>query len=401
MPPATPPPPANLTVVRKIAAKPIPREEPDALEADIRTDEIIIDETELPAVRPRLASAPQLEVGAVAEDTTILDELWAGEELQEGPPPSSAVAVPPHLPPSSRAVQPDQLPTVIVDLDGEISALLDRALGGNGDEAAEGELLRQGERAMRVVMAHFPGPVNVDRTKLAMSPNPPRASECGPLLRLVARERKVALPFVLSRLEHPEPEVRGWATYLLSELPYSEAIGPLLLRLRDEDAGTRAAAAFALAAVARMYPDEVRDAVVALAGVVDLEDRAAAMRAMGELRDPALVPELVRALADGNARVVEQAHQALVQVSRQDFGTDARPWLRWWEQNAPRHRIEWLIDALTHEISEVRRAAGEELRAISKEYFGYTSDLPPRDRERAQQRYRDWWVTEGRARFRR
>jgi hypothetical protein len=403
---AQPPPPANLTVVRRIAGPPIPREEPGAaapreVEEDITTGEIVIVEPDLPARRERLASAPQLEVSAVADDGDVLEALWAGDEAPEGPPPSSAVAVPPHLPPLSRSLPPDQLPTVIVDLDGEISALVDRALTGDGDEAAEGELLRQGERAMRIVMARFPGPVNVDRTKLATSVNPPRPSECGPLLRLVARERKVALPFVLSRLEHPDPEVRGWATYLLSELPYAEAIAPLLLKLRDEDAPIRASAAHSLAGVARMYPDEVRDAVVALAGVVDLEDRAAAMRVMGELRDPALVPELVRALADGNERVVEQAHQALVQVSRQDFGIDARPWLRWWEQNAPRHRVEWLIDALTHDATEIRRAAGEELRVISKEYFGYASDLPPRDRERAQQRYRDWWVTEGRARFRR
>jgi len=112
------------------------------------------------------------------------------------------------------------------------------------------------------------------------------------------------------------------------------------------------------------------------------------------------VPELVRALADGDEAVETSAHVALVQVTRQDFGLDARPWLRWWELNASRHRIEWLIDSLTHEITEVRRAAGEELRAASKEYFGYAADLPPRDRERAQQRYRDWWVTEGRARLR-
>ena len=52
------------------------------------------------------------------------------------------------------------------------------------------------------------------------------------------------------------------------------------------------------------------------------------------------------------------------------------------------------------EITEVRRGAGEELRSASKEYFGYAADLPLRDRERAQQRYRDWWVTEGRARHR-
>jgi hypothetical protein len=50
-------------------------------------------------------------------------------------------------------------------------------------------------------------------------------------------------------------------------------------------------------------------------------------------------------------------------------------------------------------VSEIRKAGGEELRALTKEYFGYASDLPPRDRERAKQRYRDWWVTEGKARF--
>jgi HEAT repeat protein len=134
---------------------------------------------------------------------------------------------------------------------------------------------------------------------------------------------------------------------------------------------------------------------------VESSARAAAMRVMGELRAPALVPDLVRALGDGDETVVDAAQQALVQVTRQDMGTDARRWLRWWEQNAPRNRVEWLIDSLTHEISEIRRAAGDELKSVTKEYFGYANDLPPRDRERAQQRYRDWWVTEGRTRLRR
>jgi hypothetical protein len=138
-----------------------------------------------------------------------------------------------------------------------------------------------------------------------------------------------------------------------------------------------------------------------LAHAVDPFERGAAMHAMSELRHPALVPEMVHALGDGDERVVAAAHAALVLVTRQDFGADARPWLRWWEQNAGRHRVEWLIDALAHETSEIRRGAAEELRTVSKEYFGYSGDLPQRDRERAQQRYRDWWVTEGRARFRR
>jgi HEAT repeat protein len=232
-------------------------------------------------------------------------------------------------------------------------------------------------------------------------PNPPRASECGVVLRLVARERKVALPFVLERLADADAERRGWATHLIGELPYVEALSAVLERLRDDDAATRASAALAVAAIARSHPGRVAQTLRERGEESDPRQRAVGMRAAGAVRDPALVPLLMRGLGDGDDAVVGAAHDALVQVTRQDFGTDARPWMKWWEQNSGRHRLEWLIDALTHDVSEVRRAAGDELRLLSRQYFGFSSDLPPRDRERAQQRYRDWWITEGRANHRR
>jgi hypothetical protein len=337
------------------------------------------------------------------DESGLFDELgWeVPDEEVPASPPSAAIAVPPHKPPAAQRNAEAPQESVIVDLDHELAAIVERVAAGEADEQAEGELLRQGERAMRVIMAHFPGPIAIERSRIALTAVPPRPSECGPILRLVARERKVALPFVLDRLNDPDTDTRGWATHVLCELPYTEAIGPLLLRLRDVDLSTRVSAAHALAAIARVYPEEARGGVLGLARSVDPIDRASAMRAMAELREPSLVPELVRALADGDEAVVASAHGALVQVTRQDFGLDARPWMKWWEANSPRNRIEWLIDALTHDVSEIRRAAGEELRAATKEYFGYAPDLPPRDRERSQQRYRDWWVTEGRARMRR
>ncbi|HEX8789839.1 MAG TPA: HEAT repeat domain-containing protein [Polyangiaceae bacterium] len=374
---SAPPPVANIASLRPIGGPPIPREEPSAPRADFDPD-----------------------------DAVLFDELgWDASrdaEVVDAAPASAAILVSAHAPAARRLHRTDPpLPSVIVDVDGELLALVDRISSGAEDEQAEGELLRQGERAMRVIMTRFPGPVTYDRARIATAANPPRASDCGPVLRLVARQRKVALPFVLEKLAVDESETRGWATHVLAELPYVEALPPLLGRLRDNDAATRASAAIAIAAVARMYPDEARRAVQEMTHSSDRNERVAAMRAMGELREPAIVPDLVRALGDGDESVVEAAHDALVQVTRQDLGNDARRWLRWWEQNAQRHRMEWLIDALTHEVAEIRRAAGEELRALSKEYFGYASDLPARDRERAQQRYRDWWITEGRARFRR
>jgi HEAT repeat protein len=403
---SAPPPTANIASMRPIQGPPIPREEPPDSRPPARTP---------PAPRARSVPPPRVappgpplplvtaEAGADTDARMLFDELGWGSAVEDvpPPPPSAAIAVPPHRPPLRHTDPPNELPSVIVDMDRELAAIVERLAQGASDEQAEGELLRQGERAMRVIMAYFPGPLTFERSRIAVTSPPPRPSECGPILRLVTRERKVALPFVLEKLSDQDTETRGWATHALSELPYPEAIAPLLLRLRDVDLGTRVSASYALASVARLYPEEVRAGVLALAHSADPIDRAAAMRVMGELREPSLLPELVRALGDGDEAVVASAHASLVLVTRQDFGLDARPWLRWWELNASRYRIEWLIDALTHEVSEIRRAAGEELRAATKEYFGYASDLPQRDRERAQQRYRDWWVTEGRARFRR
>jgi hypothetical protein len=416
---SAPPPTANIASVRPIFGPPIPREEPpdSAPRRPARSnvpahpdDVQFAARISAPAPAPVFKSGPPpLPVvtpdgpAADEEARVLFDELGWDSAVEDTPPPppSAAIAVPLHRPPLRHVDPPNGLPSVIVDVDRELAAIVERLADGVVDEQAEGELLRQGERAMRALMVHFPGPLTFERSRIAVTSPPPRPSDCGPILRLVTRERKVALPFVLEKLHDPDTEIRGWATHVLCELPYAETIAPLLLRLCDVDLSTRVSAAHALAAAARSYPDEVRGAVVNLSQSADPLERAAAMRVMGELREPSLVPELVRALADGDEAVVTSAHASLVLVTRQDFGLDARPWLRWWELSSSRYRIEWLIDALTHEVSEIRRAAGEELRAASKEYFGYASDLPQRDRERAQQRYRDWWVTEGRARFRR
>jgi hypothetical protein len=386
----------NVASVRAIGGPPIPREDPDS-ERIPKTPLI-----------PRIEDVSQPVIETLEEDDEIppgpdskalFDQLGWETADDDDPLPqlSTAIAVPAHRPPSSHTFA--ALPSIIVDIDEEIATLLDRVLAGEADETDESELVRQGERAMRVIMSRFPGPVTFERARIASMASPPRASECGPIMRLVARERRVALPFVLQRLSDTDPEVRGWATHLLCELPYPESIPFLLVTLRDDDASTRASAGHALAALARAHPQPVREALLELAGGVVPADRISAIGAMIEVSDPLMVPGLVHALGDRDDAVVEAAHETLVHITAQDFGTDARPWLRWWETNAGRHRIEWLIDALTHEVSDIRRMAGEQLRMLTREYFGYGSELPARERERAQQRYRDWWITDGRSRF--
>ena len=125
-----------------------------------------------------------------------------------------------------------------------------------------------------------------------------------------------------------------------------------------------------------------------------------AIEALSEIRVPSVVPLLVGGLRDKSEAISEAARTALMIVTRQDLGRLPDVWTVWWEQHRDEHRVEWLIQALTHDTASIRRAAGDELKMLTREYFGYYDDLPPRERERAQQRYADWWREDGQYRFR-
>ena len=420
-----PPPPANAVAVRRLTGPPIPREEPSGAPAVGRVV------TRRPPGRVTRAApggvAPPADEVRVTSDTDTAQALFAelgwvtedasSEKARATTP--DAIFVPPHRPPSPGPPMPAALPSVIVDVDvdGEVRALIDRVIavgaapsGAQEDpvdpdiledaDLAAADLLRLGSSAVPGIMARFPGPIAYSRARIATMGNPPRASECGPLLRVLVRLRGAAVASLGEALRHRDPDVRAWAAYTLSEMAQVEAVGPLVACLGDEDPSVAACAILALRATARAMPEPVREALVALTRAASPGDRAVAVRALALMRDSAVVPHIVRALGDDDESVIAAAQQSLVEVTRQDFGGDARLWLRWWEGNATRHRIEWLIDALTHDVAAMRRAAGDELRAVTREYFGYAADLPQRDRERAQQRYRDWWMVEGKGRFR-
>jgi hypothetical protein len=356
--PSDRPPPPNAFVLRRPSGPPIPREEP--LDSD-------------PAPRSSPSSAP----------------------------PSESFAVAPHLPPSSRSSENLVLPSVIVDVSEELGALVDRVVSMGTDEAAETELLRQGQYAMPAIMSRFPGPTVVDRARV--EDGSLRAADCGPVLRLIAGQRRAALPFVLPIVGDGEAERRYWATFLITELAYPEVVEPLVPRLFDPDPSVRKVARLAARALGEVAPEALIERLVRYYRDPTLgeERRIEMIETLGELRERLAVPLLIDALGEAAEHVAAAARRALITITRQDLGRDAKRWQAWWAQNGGRHRIEWLIDALMHEVPAVRRAAGDELKAITKEYFGYYDDLPRKEREQAQHRYRDWWRSEGRLRYQR
>ncbi|WP_242516175.1 hypothetical protein [Sorangium cellulosum] len=318
-------------------------------------------------------------------------------------------------PPSERRAAVSPSPAGAGDLRAEYAALLQHVLaGGEQGERAFAELVRSGETAISLIAARFPGPLRVDRQRLrdqlagpdgaAGAVAAPPASQCGPLLELIVAIRRPALPFMTVRSASPDPEVRFWATHVLGELPYPEAANALLPRLFDDSIPVRRIAVRS-AALLIAAPPAGGPILQGLDHIArDREESSArrlmAIETMTDIRSGAAVPALISALTDPHEAIVEAAARALVVITRDDHGRDARRWASWWARNGERHRIEWIIDALTHERPALRRAAIDELKGITREYFGYYEDLPRQEREAAQERYRAWWISEGRSRFR-
>jgi hypothetical protein len=285
----------------------------------------------------------------------------------------------------------------------DLDVLLHRALvGGLEGEEALGELLALPDVEIPKLLARFPGPLTVDR--LRFRAEIPPASECGPLLKVVGTLRRTALPFVTVRSASPDLEQRFWATHILGELLYPEASSAVLPRLFDDDVAVRRVARRAAQALVSAGP-----AGEPLSHALDdtmrnpeepMHRRLLAIEALVDLRVAAVVPILIGGLRDPSDSIVEAARTGLIVVTRQDLGRHFDVWDTWYAAHKGMHRIEWLIDALTHDTHSIRRAAGEELKLITREYFGYYDDLPARERERAQQRYRQWWTEDGQYRFR-
>ncbi len=111
-----------------------------------------------------------------------------------------------------------------------------------------------------------------------------------------------------------------------------------------------------------------------------------------ELRDRLAVPALIDLVVSKDRELVDAARQALIEITKQDFGKRRRRWRNWLAAHGEEARVEWLFAGLSHRVPEIRFASSEELWKITGEYFGYHHESPKRERDEARDRWRNWWL---------
>jgi hypothetical protein len=269
------------------------------------------------------------EPAGVKAAAVIATAPRAARRLLESGPASERFSVEPHAVPVSRAPRPP-LPTVLIR-----SELVDQVVaGGEEGERALGEILALGEAAIPSVFARFPGPLVVDRTQIRE--DLPRPADCGPVLRVVAAMRRLALPFLAVRSGDADVEVRFWATYLLGELHYPDTAAALLPRLFDENTAVRRIAIRSARTLVAGNDEAVIPLRKNLERMVAYPDepegrRLVAIGVLSELHLYRSIPALIAALSDHSPMVSGAAVSALVTMTRQEFGRDPRKWGEWWE----------------------------------------------------------------------
>ncbi|MEZ4385780.1 MAG: hypothetical protein R3A79_30955 [Nannocystaceae bacterium] len=273
-----------------------------------------------------------------------------------------------------------------------IDALVSSAIAAGGRRDTHTARLRElGESAYVRIAQLFPGPLDLPRGDLKSLPS---ASAHGPLLRLCIALGPAIGPFILARLDDPDPNVRFYGALLFQELRASDAVPPLAHLAFDSDRDVRTIAMRVL----ETYHDDprYRRAVQELRGEISstvAKRRQQAMQAMGTLRDVAALAKLIDVLDEDDLEIGAAALTALCTITGQHLGMTSQPWRDWLAANRERARIDWMIDSLEHRDPAVRRWAYEELVRITEARVAYNPRGDEADRAAGVARWRAWWAS--------
>lgn len=253
------------------------------------------------------------------------------------------------------------------------------------------KLLKSGAAADEGLAARFPGQIGFD----PFDPNSkvPPFGRCSGLCELCLARGTTAASVVLPFLEHEARLQRFFAIYYLLAVYYPPAIESLARRLFDTEPRCRHLAADALRGYAQAPGYErIVAGVRAQLKLPVLESRVSAVQLLGQLRDPASVPELIPLVIAPEPELSQASASALAVICAQEFGNDVPSWSEWWQINYNRPRPVWLIQGLRHQNPEMRRIANYELQLLTGMTTQYNPDAPEPEREQKARIWEGWWA---------
>lgn len=262
-------------------------------------------------------------------------------------------------------------------------------------ESACDALIAAGRAAVGPLMEHFPGVLVFD-IRGAYDSVPP-LPEHGLLLKALIEIGQPAGPAVAGRLEDSNLLVRYYAVRLLGEIHCPEFVTRLSERLYDRDPLIRMAAVDTLLEY-RKTPVFGR-LLASLRSKLKDEDpsqRAIAAALLGNFKDCDALPLLAPLVKASQKMVSRAAIESLSYITKQDFGTSERKWIKWWKTNKGQLRVQWLIAGLHSKNRDIRFSSAQELNQITGEYFDYYYDSGKSDRDRAIKQIEKWWEEKGR-----
>lgn len=250
--------------------------------------------------------------------------------------------------------------------------------GDAGGRAAAARLVALGLSAMPAFARVFPGPLPDGDPDGALWLQAPLAQA---LLRLPV---DVLAPLVVGALDDADPRRRFGATVLAHRLLLPVTIPGLGRRALDTEPAVVTVALHALLAL-RDSPgsDVVRVRLRDLCRRGHDHERRLAIRAVAALRDTDAVDTLIDLVGARPRDLADLAIHALVELTREDFGTAERRWRAWHTAHRHESRRRWLLLALAHKDRALRAAAADELADDGVALMGYLSDAPSGERHEA------------------
>jgi hypothetical protein len=209
------------------------------------------------------------------------------------------------------------------------------------------------------LVQHYP-----EETLYCVLPNLYDFSEQTRMLTLLLLQRlpyEPALPHLFRMLREPEPRVVYLSRKLIRKMYTSSTCQQLLRELRNK------------------------------LQVSDVVQMSKAVRLLVTLRDEQSVPLLLEFLRDKNKQVVQTVSFALMEITKQQFGTSHRKWNKWWKKvGSQTRRVDWLIEGLQIKNIDVMQSSIDELVELTGQDLGFDPHDGRRERNAAVQLWKEW-----------